>query len=107
MVVFAFGLSWIFTTVGLVMRSPNAVMNAGFMALFPVTFLSNAFVDPETLPAGLEAFVNVNPISLLVNAARGLMEGNPSGGDIGIVLATAAALTLVFAPLTVRLYQKA
>jgi ABC-2 type transport system permease protein len=106
-VVFAFGLSWIFTTVGLVMRSPNAVMNAGFMALFPVTFLSNAFVDPETLPAGLEAFVNVNPISILVNAARGLMEGNPSGGDIGIVLATAAALTLIFAPLTVRLYQKA
>ena len=106
-VVFAFGLSWIFTTVGLVMRSPNAVMNAGFMALFPVTFLSNAFVDPATLPAGLEAFVNVNPISILVNAARGLMEGNPSGGDIGIVLATAAALTLVFAPLTVRLYQRA
>jgi len=106
-VVFAFGLSWIFTTVGLVMRSPNAVMNAGFMALFPVTFLSNAFVDPETLPAGLEAFVNVNPISILVDAARGLMEGNPSGGDIGIVLATAAALTLVFAPLTVRLYQRA
>jgi len=106
-VVFAFGLSWIFTTVGLVMRSPNAVMNAGFMALFPVTFLSNAFVDPETLPAGLEAFVNVNPISILVNAARGLMEGSPSAGDIGIVLATAAALTLVFAPLTVRLYQRA
>jgi ABC-2 type transport system permease protein len=106
-VVFAFGLSWIFTTVGLVMRSPNAVMNAGFMALFPVTFLSNAFVDPDTLPAGLKAFVNVNPISILVDAARGLMEGNPSGGDIGIVLATAAALTLVFAPLTVRLYQRA
>ena len=106
-VVFAFGLSWIFTTLGLVMRSPNAVMNAGFMALFPITFLSNAFVDPETLPAGLEAFVNVNPISILVDAARGLMEGNPSGGDIGIVLAVAAALTLVFAPLTVRLYQRA
>ncbi len=106
-VVFAFGLSWIFTTLGLVMRSPNAVMNAGFMALFPVTFLSNAFVDPETLPAGLEAFVNVNPVSILVNAARGLMEGNPSAGDIGIVLAVAAALTLVFAPLTVRLYQRA
>ncbi len=106
-VVFSFGLSWIFTTIGLVMRSPNAVMNAGFMGLFPLTFLSNAFVDPETLPAGLEAFVNLNPISILVNTARGLMEGNPSAGDIVIVLATAAALTLVFAPLTVRLYQRA
>jgi ABC-2 type transport system permease protein len=106
-VVFAFGLSWVFTTIGLVMRSPNAVMNAGFMGIFPVTFLSNAFVEPDTLPAGLEAFVNVNPISILVDATRGLMEGAPSGGDIGIVLATAAALTLVFAPLTVRLYQRA
>jgi ABC-2 type transport system permease protein len=106
-VVFSFGLSWVFTTIGMVMRSPNAVMNAGFMAIFPVTFLSNAFVDPETMPAGLEAFVNANPISILVDATRGLMEGNPSGGDMGIVLATAAVLTLIFAPLTVRLYQRA
>jgi ABC-2 type transport system permease protein len=51
--------------------------------------------------------VNVNPISILVDATRGLMEGTPSAGDIGIVLATAAVLTLVFAPLTVRLYQRA
>ena len=49
-VVFAFGLSWVFTTLGLVMRSPNAVMNAGFMAIFPLTFLSNVFVEPDTLP---------------------------------------------------------
>jgi ABC-2 type transport system permease protein len=106
-VVFAFGLSWVFTTIGLVMRSPNAVMSAGFMGIFPVTFLSNAFVDPTTLPTGLEAFVNANPISITIDATRGLMEGNPSAGDIGIVLATVAALTLVFAPLTVRLYQRA
>jgi ABC-2 type transport system permease protein len=106
-VVFAFGLSWVFTTIGLVMRSPNAVMNAGFMGIFPVTFLSNAFVDPETLPGGLEAFVNANPISILINATRGLMEGSPSAGDIGVVLATAAVLTVVFAPLTTRLYQRA
>ena len=49
-IVFAFGLSWVFTTLGLLMRSPNAVMNAGFMAIFPLTFLSNVFVEPETLP---------------------------------------------------------
>jgi ABC-2 type transport system permease protein len=105
-VVFAFGLSWVFTTLGLVLRSPNAVMNAGFMGIFPVTFLSNVFVDPETLPAGLEAFVNVNPISILADASRGLMEGNAAGGDIAIVLAVAAALTAVFAPLTTRLYRR-
>jgi ABC-2 type transport system permease protein len=104
-VVFAFGLSWVFTTVGLLMRSPNAVMNAGFMAIFPLTFLSNVFVDPETLPSGLKAFVDANPISHLVSASRGLMEGNASGGDIAVVLITAAALTAIFLPLTTRLYR--
>jgi ABC-2 type transport system permease protein len=104
-VVFAFGLSWVFTTLGLVMRSPNAVMNAGFMGIFPLTFLSNVFVEPETLPAGLEWFVNVNPISILADASRGLMEGNADASDIGIVLAVAVALTAVFLPLTTRLYR--
>ena len=104
-VVFAFGLSWVFTTIGLIMRSPNAVMNTGFMAIFPLTFLSNVFVDPETLPAGLKAFVDVNPISHLATASRGLMAGTASAEDIIVVLATAAALTLVFAPLTTRLYS--
>jgi len=104
-VVFAFALSWVFTTIGLLLRSPNAVMNAGFMGIFPLTFLSNVFVDPETLPRGLEAFVDVNPISHLVTAARGLMEGTAVGGDLVVVLATAAALTLIFAPLTTRLYR--
>jgi ABC-2 type transport system permease protein len=105
-VVFAFGLSWVFTTIGLVLRSPNAVMSAGFMGIFPLTFLSNVFVDPRTLPAALEAFVDVNPISILVTASRGLMEGNADVGDITISLAVAAALTTVFLPLTTRLYRK-
>jgi ABC-2 type transport system permease protein len=104
-IVFAFGLSWVFTTLGLLMRSPNAVMNAGFMAIFPLTFLSNVFVEPDTLPSAVEAFVNANPISVLATASRGLMEGDASAGDIAIVLATAAALTAVFAPLTTRLYR--
>jgi len=104
-IVFAFGLSWVFTTLGLLMRSPNAVMNAGFMGIFPLTFLSNVFVEPETLPSALEAFVNANPISILADASRGLMAGDVAGGDIAIVLGTAAALTAIFAPLTTRLYR--
>ncbi len=103
--VFAFGLAWLFTTVGLLMRSPNAVMNTGFMALFPLTFISNAFVPPETLPSALEAFVNANPISHLVTAVRGLMDSSASAGDIGLALAWAAGLTAVFAPLTLHLYR--
>jgi ABC-2 type transport system permease protein len=90
-----------------VLRSPTAVMNAGFMGIFPLTFLSNVFVDPSTLPAGLEAFVNVNPISILADCSRGLIEGGVEGSDIAIVLGTAALLTAIFAPLTVRLYRRA
>ena len=105
-VIFSFGLSWVFTTLGLLLRSPSAVMNAGFMGIFPLTFLSNVFVDPSTLPGPLEAFVDVNPISILADASRGLMEGNVDGGDIAIVLAVAALLTAVFAPLTTKLYRK-
>jgi len=104
-VVFCFGLSWVFTTLGLLMRSPNATMNAGFMSIFPLTFLSNVYVKPETLPAGLEAFVNVNPISILTSACRDLMAGNDASGDIAITLAVAAGLTAVFLPLTTRLYR--
>ena len=104
-VVFSFGLSWVFTVVGLLLRAPNAVMNTGFMALFPLVFLSNIFVEPKTLPGWLEWFVGVNPISHLVSATRGLMQGDGVGEDILITLAAAAALTAVFAPLTVRLYR--
>ncbi len=104
-ITFAFALSWVFTTLGLIMRSPNAVMNAGFMGIFPLTFLSNVFVEPETLPSALEGFVDVNPISILATASRGLMEGNADGGDILIVLGTAALLTAIFAPLTTHLYR--
>jgi ABC-2 type transport system permease protein len=106
-VVFSFALSWVFTTMGLLMRSPNAVMNAGFMGIFPLTFLSNVFVDPKTLPAALEAFVDINPVSALATASRGLMAGSADGRDIAVVLITAVLLTAVFAPLTDRLYRRA
>jgi ABC-2 type transport system permease protein len=105
-IAFSFGLSWVFTTIGLLMRAPNAVMNTGFMALFPLTFLSNIFVAPDTLPSWLEAFVDVNPISHLVTATRALMDGTVAGPELGIALGTAALLTAVFAPLTTYLYRR-
>jgi ABC-2 type transport system permease protein len=104
-VAFAFGLSWVFTTAGLLLRSPNAVMNTGFMALFPLVFVSNGFVEPDTLPGWLEAVVDANPISHVITASRGLMDGTASAGDILLVLAEAAVLTAIFAPLTTRLYR--
>ena len=105
--VFAFGLSWAFTSLGLVMRSPSAVMNGGFMLLFPLIFVSDIFVDPSTLPSWLQTVVDVNPITHLANATRELMHGGASLGDIALPLAEAAVLTAIFAPLTVRLYRRA
>jgi daunorubicin/doxorubicin transport system permease protein len=106
-VLFSFGVSWIFTSLGLVMRSPNATMNAGFMSIFPLTFLSNVYVNPDTLPAGLEAFVNANPISHLVSACRGLMDGSVEAENLIVVLGTTALLTAIFLPLTTYLYRRA
>lgn len=105
LVIFSSGLAWLFTTVGLAMRSPSAVMNTGFMALFPLVFLSNIFVDPSTLPAVLEWFVGVNPVSHVVTAVRGLLGGTAELGDVALVLAEAAVLTAIFVPLTNRMYR--
>jgi ABC-2 type transport system permease protein len=106
-VLFSFGLSWVFTSLGLVMRSPNATMNAGFMSIFPLTFLSNVYVEPDTLPAGLKAFVDANPISHLTSACRELMDGSLQAENLIVVLGTTALLTAVFLPLTTYLYRRA
>ena len=104
-VVFSFGLSWVYSALGLVLRSPSAVLNGGFTVLFPLTFLSNVFVDPSTLPGPLQAFVDVNPISVLATASRSLMAGSPDETAITVSLAVAAALAGVFLPVTTRLYR--
>lgn len=104
--VFAFAISWVFTTLGLIMRTPNAVLYAGWLILFPITFLTNAFVEPETLPGALEAFVNVNPVTKVIGATRALLDGTPAGSDTTIAVLTALAVAAVFAPITSRLYGK-
>ena len=105
LVVFALGLAWAFTALGLVMKTPQGVMNFGFTLIFPLTFMSSAFVNPETMPDGLQAVVEQNPFTRVVTATRGLLEGTASWGDIGIVLGFAALMTAIFAPLTIRLYR--
>lgn len=103
--VFAFGLSWVWTTLGLVMRTPQSLMMASMTVIFPVTFLSNIFVDPATMPSWLEAIVDVNPISHLATASRGLMDGHADGTSIAWVLCSTVILTVAFAPVTMRLYS--
>lgn len=103
--IFSFSLSWVFTVLGLILRTPNSVMGISMTLLFPVTFASNIFVDPSTMPDWLRAFVDVNPVSLLTTAARGLMQGRAASADIVWVLLSSAILVLIFAPITMYLYR--
>jgi ABC-2 type transport system permease protein len=105
LLVFSFSLAWIWTALALVVRTPSAVSNISLVLVFPLTFASNVFVDPDTMPGWLRAFVDGNPVSHLVSAERGLMDGTASVGQIGWVLLASAGLVLVFAPLTMRLYR--
>lgn len=104
--VFSGSLSWMWTTVGLLVRTPQAVQSLGLLILFPLTFCSNIFVAPRTMPAWLRAVVDGNPISHLVTAARGLMSGHATAGQVGWVIVASVAVTAVFAPLTMRLYRR-
>jgi ABC-2 type transport system permease protein len=105
LLVFSFSLSWVWTLIGLRMQTPEGVMQMSMTFLFPLTFASNVFVDPKTMPGAVQAFVKVNPISHLVTAARGLMHGSVDMGEIGLVLVSCAVLVAVFAPLTMRRYR--
>lgn len=106
LLIFAFSLSWVWTVLALVMKSENALMASAMMIIFPLTFLSSAFVSPETMPSILEWFVNINPISKLVDAVRGLMHGHVLMEDVMWTLVAAGILTGIFAPLTMKLYRK-
>ena len=103
---FALSLSWIWISLALILRTPNSVQIIGLLILFPLTFTSNAFVDPQTMPHWLRAFVDVNPVSHLVTATRGLTDGTATASQIGWVLAASATLTAVFSPLALRLYER-
>jgi len=106
LLVFALALSWAWTTLGLLMRTPQAVMSAATVVLFPLTLASNVFVAPHTMPGWLQAFVAVNPVSYLVTAERALLGGHPAAGPIAWVLLASAVLAAVFAPLTAWLYGR-
>jgi ABC-2 type transport system permease protein len=105
LLVFAFSLSWIWTAIGLKMQTPESVMQMAMTVLFPLTFASNVFVDPDTMPGWVQAFVRNNPITHLSTAARGLMHGDVASDAVVWVLLWSAALIAVFAPLTMRLYN--
>ncbi|TDC70309.1 ABC transporter permease [Actinomadura sp. GC306] len=105
LVAFSFALSWVWTMVGLLLRSEKAVVGVSMLLMFPLTFLSNILVSPATMPGWLQVFVNNNPVTHLAAAVRGVMQGD-AGGELGWVAGWGAALILVFGPLTMRLYNR-
>lgn len=106
MLVFASALSWIWIIMGFLVRTPESVMTSSFLFLFPLTFVSNIFVDPATMPSWLQAVVAVNPVSHLATASRGLMHGGVRIGDVVWVLVASAIITAVFAPIAMRMYYR-
>lgn len=97
LIVFSFAFSWIWTMFGLLLRSEKSVMGVSMMVIFPLTFLSNVFVDPKTMPGWLQAFVNNSPVTHLATAVRELMAGNWPAADIAWSLGWAGVLMVVFA----------
>jgi ABC-2 type transport system permease protein len=106
LMVFSFAFSWIWTMFGLLLRSEKSVMGVSMMVIFPLTFLSNVFVDPRTMPGWLQAFVNNNPVTHLATSVRELMAGARPMADIAWTLGWSAVLVTVFGAVTMRLYNR-
>ena len=101
-----FGFGWIFTTLGVALRTPGSVMTFGWLFLMPMTFASNVFVDSATMPGWLRAFVDVNPVALLVTALRGILAGTVTAREVGLALIAPALVTAVCAPIAMLLYRR-
>ncbi len=104
---FGYVFSWIFAFFGLKSSSPEAAQSLGFITVFPLTFISSAFVPTDSMPDALQAFADVNPFTLVVNAMRHLWLDTPAGNAVWGALAWSVGLLAVFAPLAVRTYRRA
>nr|WP_296777554.1 ABC transporter permease [Rhodococcus sp. (in: high G+C Gram-positive bacteria)] len=102
----AWSISWIFALFGVVMNKAASVQGISMMVLFPLTFLSNAFVNVETMPGWLQAFVKINPVSHLVTAVRELANNGHFGVDVLWSLLGAVVIVAVIAPITVKAYMR-
>jgi ABC-2 type transport system permease protein/oleandomycin transport system permease protein len=105
LLLFGYAFSWIFALIGMSVSSPEAANGVGFTLIFPITFISAAFVPVESMPAGLEQVAAANPVSVVVNAMRSLWLGAPAGNDLWLAVVWCFVLIAVFAPLAVRKYR--
>jgi len=103
---FSFAVCWIAALVGMLANSPGSVQGLAFLVIFPLTFGSNVFVPTAELPGWLQAWVKINPVTQVSDAARGLLLDLPLGRTITMSLLWTAGILVVFAPLAVRAYRR-
>ena len=111
-----YAFSWIGALIGLSVRSPEAATSAGLVWLFPLTFVSNAFVPVSSMPGWLQAIAYWNPFSATVQAARDLFGNLPPGPGptvwpmvhaIGVSIGWSVLIAVVFSWMSVRKYRSA
>ncbi len=102
----SFAFSWISATIGLAVSSVEAAQSAGFIWLFPLTFASSAFVPTKSMPSWLRVFAEHQPITLVINAVRGLLLNHPDAGIIWQAVAWCVGILVVFVPLAVLAYGR-
>ncbi len=106
LLVFSFSLSWVWTVISLAVRTEQAAMGISMFILMPLTFASNIFVDPRTMPSWLEPVVDVNPVSVVVTSIRELMAGSFQAGSVATVLLYCVVLVAVFGPISMFIYNR-
>jgi ABC-2 type transport system permease protein/oleandomycin transport system permease protein len=107
LMLFGYAFSWVFALLGLLVSSPETANSLGFIAVFPLTFISSAFVPVESMPEGLRWFAQENPFTIVVNAMRALWIGAPAGNNVWGAFVWALVILVVFAPLAVWRYRRA
>jgi ABC-2 type transport system permease protein len=107
LLMFSYAFSWIQALIGLSVKSVEAANSAGFIWMFPLTFISSAFVDPSTMPDWLQPIADANPFTIVTNATRDLYNGKDPGSDLWISIAWAVGITVVFSFLAIRKYNSA
>ena len=107
LLLFGYAFSWVFALIGLSVSSPETSNAVGFTAIFPLTFISSAFVPTESMPAALEWFADVNPFTTVVDAMRALWLGTPAGDDVWGAFLWCFVILAIFAPLAIRRYKVA
>jgi ABC transporter DrrB family efflux protein len=105
LLLFGYAFSWIFAVIGMSVSSPEAANGVGFILIFPITFISSAFVPVESMPAGLRHVAEVNPVSTMVDAIRALWLGGDMGNSLWLSVVWCVVLIALFAPLAVRKYR--